>query len=117
MPLLDRVGHVLEKISEAVVDRILPAVPRKRAGISDEELEALVEIGEEEGTLHEVEGEMIQEIIKLGDKTAKDCMTPRVDTFALPDDLTNEDAIAKLKERRHRRVPRAASHPSAAARW
>ena len=29
---------------------------------------------------------MIQEIIKLGDKTAKDCMTPRVDTFALPDD-------------------------------
>ena len=26
---------------------------------------------------------MIQEIIKLGDKTAKDCMTPRVDTFAL----------------------------------
>ena len=48
---------------------------------------------------------MIQEIIKLGDKTAKDCMTPRVDTFALPDDLTNEEAIAQLKERRHRRVP------------
>ena len=54
-------------------------------------------MGEEEGTLHEAEGEMIQEIIKLGDKTAKDCMTPRVDTFALPDDLTNEEAIAQLK--------------------
>ncbi len=25
---------------------------------------------------------MIQEIIKLGDKTAKDCMTPRVEAFA-----------------------------------
>ena len=48
---------------------------------------------------------MIQEIIKLGDKTAKDCMTPRVDTFTLPDDLTNEEAIARLKEKRHRRVP------------
>ncbi len=45
-----------------------------------------MEIGEEEGTLQESEGEMIQEIIKLGDKTAKDCMTPRVDMFALPDD-------------------------------
>src|SRR5439155_7417813 len=44
-------------------------------------------------------------IIKLGDKTAKDCMTPRVDSFMLPDDLTNEDAIARLKEKRHRRVP------------
>src|ERR1700737_5516003 len=48
---------------------------------------------------------MIQEIIKLGDKTAKDCMTPRVDTFVLPDNLTNEEAIARVKERRHRRVP------------
>ena len=54
---------------------------------------------------------MIQEIIKLGDNTAKDCMTPRVDTFALPDDLTNEEAIAKLKEKRHRRVPVYADTP------
>ncbi|MGZ5504000.1 MAG: hemolysin family protein [Chthoniobacterales bacterium] len=111
MPLLDRVGNVLEKVSEALVDRVLPATPRNRAAISDEELETLVEIGEEEGTLHEAEGEMIQEIIKLGDKTAKDCMTPRVDTFALPDDLTNAEAIAQLKERRHRRVPVYADTP------
>jgi len=110
MPLLDRVGNVLERISEAVVDRVLPA-PTLRTGLSDEELEALVEIGEEEGTLHEAEGEMIQEIIKLGDKTAKDCMTPRVDTFALPDDLTNEEAIAQVKEKRYRRVPVYAETP------
>ena len=32
-------------------------------------------------------------------------MTPRVDTFALPDDLSNEEAIRRLKEKRHRRVP------------
>ncbi|MEP6709115.1 MAG: transporter associated domain-containing protein, partial [Verrucomicrobiota bacterium] len=59
----------------------------------------------------EAEGEMIQEIIKLGDKTAKDCMTPRVDTFVLADDLSNEAAIVLLKERRHRRVPVYADTP------
>jgi CBS domain containing-hemolysin-like protein len=111
MPLLDRVGHGLEQISQQIVDRIAPAQLAVRPGISDEELGTLVEIGEEEGTLHEAEGEMIQEIIKLGDKTAKDCMTPRVDTFSLPDDLTNEEAIAQLKERRHRRVPVYADTP------
>ncbi len=111
MPLLDRVGHVLEKISEALVDRILPAAPQRTAELADEQLETLVELSEEEGSLHEAEGEMIQEIIKLGDKTAKDCMTPRVDTFALPDDLTNDDAIAQLKARRHRRVPVYADTP------
>src|SRR5947207_2209884 len=105
MPLLDRVGHLLEHFSTAIVDRLTPLHLRKRTRMSDEELETLVEMGEEEGTLQEAEGEMIQEIIKLGDKTAKDCMTPRVDTFAVPDDLPNDEAIALFKERRHRRVP------------
>ena len=67
-----------------MIDRLTPASLRVRRKISDEELETLVEMGEEEGSLQEAEGEMIQEIIKLGDKTAKDCMTPRVDTFADP---------------------------------
>jgi putative hemolysin len=111
MPLLDRVGRVLEAASTAIVDRLTPLHLQKRMRLSDEELETLVEMGEEQGTLQEAEGEMIQEIIKLGDKTAKDCMTPRVDTFALPDDLTNEDAIAQLRQRRHRRVPVYADTP------
>ncbi len=111
MPLLDRVGHLLENASTLVIDRLTPAKLRVRPRISDEELETLVEMGEAEGTLHEAEGEMIQEIIKLGDKTAKDCMTPRVDTFAVPDDLPNEEAIALFKQRRHRRVPVYAETP------
>ena len=111
MPLLDRVGQVLENASNVVIDRLAPARLRVRRRISDEELETLVEMGEAEGTLQEAEGEMIQEIIKLGDKTAKDCMTPRVDTFAVPDDLPNDEAIALFKQRRHRRVPVYADTP------
>src|SRR2546430_76579 len=111
MPLLDRVGRLLERASTAIVERLTPLHLRKRKQLSDAELETLVEIGEEQGTLQEAEGEMIQEIIKLGDKTAKDCMTPRVDTFALPDDLTNEEAIAQLRQRRHHRVPVYADTP------
>lgn len=105
IPLLDRVGRALENGSTVIVDLLTPPRLRTRTRLSDEELETLVEIGEEQGALQESEGEMIQEIIKLGDKTAKDCMTPRVDTFALPDDLSNEAAIVQIKERRHRRVP------------
>src|SRR5438128_11457021 len=105
LPLLDRVGHGLESVITAILDLFTPSHLLMRTRRSDEEMETLVEIGEEEGALHEAEAEMIQEIMKLGDKTAKDCMTPRVDTFTLPDDLTNEEAIARLKEKRHRRVP------------
>src|SRR6266480_2734600 len=111
MPFLDRIGRGLETVSEYVLDRLTPVHLRSRPRLSDEELGTLLQIGEEEGALYHGEAEMIQEIIKLGDKTAKDCMTPRVDSFMLPDDLTNEDAIARLKEKRHRRVPVYADTP------
>src|SRR6476469_7875579 len=111
MPLLDRVGSLVERASTKIVDWLTPSHLRNRVRLSDEELETLVEIEEEQETLHEAEGEMIQEIIKLGDKMAKDCMTPLVDSFALPDDLTNEEAIAQLKAPRHHRVPIYADTP------
>jgi len=111
MPSLDRVGRLLERVSTIVIERLTLGRLQRRTRLSDKELETLVEMGEEQGTLQEAEGEMIQEIIKLGDKTAKDCMTPRVDTFALPDDLTNEETIAELKQRRHRCVPVYADTP------
>src|SRR5438876_10995783 len=111
MPLLDRVGHRLERVSTFVIDLLTPSHLRTRPRLTDDELGTLLEIGEEEGALHEEEAEVIQEIIKLGDKTAKDCMTPRVDSFTLPDDLTNEEAIARLKEKRDRRVPVYADTP------
>src|SRR6266699_6523027 len=111
MPFLDRIGRGLESASDYVIDRFTPAHLRSRTRLSDEELGTLLQIGEEEGTLYQGEAEMIQEIIKLGDRTAKDCMKPRVDSFMLPDDLSNEEAIARLKEKRHRRVPVYADTP------
>ncbi|MBV9007709.1 MAG: HlyC/CorC family transporter [Verrucomicrobia bacterium] len=105
MPFLATIGSALETISVAIVTLVTPSPVRAQSHWSDEELETLIEIGEEQGTLREAEGEMIQEVFKLGDKTAHDVLTPRVDMFALPDDLTNDDAIALLKARRHRRVP------------
>ena len=111
MPFLDRIGRGLETMSDYVLDRFTPAHLRSRPRLSDEELGTLLQIGEEEGALYHGEAEMIQEIIKLGDKTAKDCMTPRVDSFMLADDLPNEEVIARLKEKRHRRVPVYADTP------
>ena len=102
---LDPVARLLQRISERVAEIVTPAGLKTGHILSEEELETLVELSTEEGALHETESEMIHEIIKLGDKTAKDCMTPRVDAFALPDDLTNEELIPRLRARRYRRVP------------
>ncbi len=104
-PLLSTIGRAMEKISSVLLDLLTPRQIGAKTHLSDAELETLIEIGAEQGTIQATEGEIIQEVFKLGDKTAKDVLTPRVDMFALPDDLTNEEAMALLRARRHRRVP------------
>src|SRR2546429_10021433 len=111
MALLGRVGRRRGSVSARGVELFTSSRLRTRSRLSDEELGTLLEMSEEEGALYEGEAEIIQEIIKLGDKTAKDCMTPRVDSFMLPDDLTNDEAIARLKKNRYRRVPVYADTP------
>ena len=103
-PVFDPAARLLQKWSEGLAEAITPAALKSGHFLNEDELGTLVELSTEEGALHETESEMISEIIKLGDKTAKDCMTPRVDAFAVPDDLTNEELIPRLRERRYRRV-------------
>lgn len=105
MPLCETFTRVLQRLSDRLADALTPKSLAPIPFLSEEELETLVELSAEEGALHETEREMIQEIIKLGDKTARDCMTPRVDAFSVPDDLTHDALIPQLKERRFRRVP------------
>src|SRR5678815_1140542 len=105
MPVVDPIARGLQRVSERLADLITPASVQPVPFLSEDELETLVEISAEAGALHETESEMIQEIIKLGDKTAKDCMTPRVDMFAVPDDLTDDELLPMLREKRYRRIP------------
>jgi putative hemolysin len=104
MPVIHPIARVLGRISEKLADILTPKWLQPIPFLSEDELETLVELSAEEGALHETESEMIQEIIKLGNKTARDCMTPRVDAFAVSDDLTHDELIPRLRERRLRRV-------------
>jgi CBS domain containing-hemolysin-like protein len=104
-PLLGPVCRSLQRVSECLAGWLTPRQVSSPQQLTEAEFEALVEVGAEEGALQGAESEMIQEIIKLGDKTAKDCMTPRVEAFTIPDSLTNADAANLLRIERRHRVP------------
>ena len=106
MPLLDPLARRMEQWSEKIAAAILPAGMDAQRHLTEEELGTLVELSAAQGAIQTTESEMISEIIKLGDKTAKDCMTPRVEMFSLPDDLTNAEVIPLVCQRRLRRVSR-----------
>ena len=105
MPIAEPFSRFLQEIADRIADLFAKERPFPPDHLDDEELEALVELGVEEGELSVGEREMIQEIIKLGDKTVKDCMTPRVDEFTLPDKFSNQEVMALVRGKRHGRVP------------
>lgn len=105
VPLMEPACGVLRRWSEKLVARMTPAKMAPLPHLTDEELETLVEIGREEGTFDEFESRLLREVMKLGQESARHCMTPRVDLFTLPDDLSNEDAAQILRQKRYRRVP------------
>jgi putative hemolysin len=105
MPIAEPLSRSLQELAERTADLFGKARLVEQDHLDDQELETLFEMSVEEGEISPGEKEMILEIIKLGDKTVKDCMTPRVDAFAIPDSLSNEEAIAQIRLKRHGRVP------------
>jgi putative hemolysin len=105
LPLFGPVSRVSQQLSEMIASLFLPTKPERVEQFDDEELMALVELSAEQGQLREDEQEMIEAIIKLGNKLVKDCMTPRVDAFFIGDSPTNEEVIQELRIKRRARVP------------
>jgi len=105
LPLFGPVSRFSQRASEGIASFFLPTKPERVEQFNDEELMALVELSAEQGQLRADEQEMIESIIKLGNKSAKDCMTPRVDAFFINDSMTNEQVIEQLRIKRRARVP------------
>jgi len=105
LPLFGPVSRVTQRASEVIASFFLPTRAERVEQFGDEELIALVELSAEQGQLRADEQEMIEAIIKLGNKSVKDCMTPRVDAFFISDAMTNDEVIQQLRIKRRARVP------------
>ena len=105
LPLFGPLSRLTQRASELIASFFLPTKAERAEQFNDEELIALVELSAEQGQLRADEQEMIEAIIKLGNKSVKDCMTPRVDAFFISDSMTNEDVIQRLRVKRRGRVP------------
>lgn len=105
LPIFGPLSRLTQRASEVIASFFLPTKPERAEQFNDEELIALVELSAEQGQLRADEQEMIEAIIKLGNKSVKDCMTPRVDAFFISDSMTNEDVIQQLRIKRRARVP------------
>jgi putative hemolysin len=79
--------------------------PDKVEEASEEEIQAFIDAGQEEGILEHDEGEMIQSIVQFGDKVVREVMTPRTHIVAVDINAPLEKLVQMIISRRHARIP------------
>jgi len=72
---------------------------------SPEELKLIVTASRRVGLLPEAQEDMIHNALELGNLTVREIMVPRHNIFSLPAGMSLEDAMARVVEEQHSRVP------------
>ena len=89
----------------AAITKLFGANVSNEAQITAEELRLIVERGGEQGVLEAEEEQMINSIIELGERRLHEVMVPRIAIVALPAAATLEEAIDKVVDEGHSRIP------------
>ncbi len=87
------------------ITRPLGANPLAGTLVSEEEIKALVETGEEQGVLEETERDMIRSIFDLGDKDVRELMVPRMEIVAVDVTTPPEQLLERVVLAGHSRIP------------
>ncbi|OGB90807.1 hypothetical protein A2625_07185 [candidate division WOR-1 bacterium RIFCSPHIGHO2_01_FULL_53_15] len=103
--LLNPLAWLISYISAPLVYLFGGRITKKGPFVSEEEIKMLLLIGEKEGIFEKEEREMISSVFKFGDLTVKEVMTPREKMACVENDETVENAIIKIKESGHSRLP------------
>lgn len=73
--------------------------------ISQEEIEAFIELSNEAWAFEETEYKQIKKMLNFNDITVEEAMTPRIKINAIPDSITVDQAIDHLLTLHHTRIP------------
>jgi CBS domain containing-hemolysin-like protein len=71
----------------------------------EEEIQSIIDEGEEKGLIDEKSGEMIQSILEFRDTVAREVMIPRTDIVAIPSDAPIAEIIDQVIRHGYTRMP------------
>ncbi len=73
--------------------------------VTEAEIKEWIDVGEEEGTIEQEEREMLYSVLRFGDTTVREVMTPRFDVVLIDDASTVESAVTIFNETGFSRIP------------
>ena len=108
MALIERVASPLVWLLRFVTEGFLTVFGLNRTrqeDVTEEELQSLIVEGEKAGVIEEEEREMIQGVMRLGDRSVKTIMTPRTEMVWLDPEQDRDDLLNEIRESGHARFP------------
>jgi putative hemolysin len=114
MRLIEVIASPLVWVLRATTDgiiRLLGLHKTRQEDVTEEELQSLIVEGAEAGVIEEEEREMIQGVMRLGDRSVKAIMTPRTEMVWLDTGQSRDDVLREIKESGHSRFPVAEGDP------
>ena len=88
-----------------VVTAPFGANPQEGTLVSEEEIKALIETGEEQGVLDVEERDMIHSVFALGEKKVHEVMVPRPDIVAIDVNTPPHEVLENVVRAGHSRIP------------
>lgn len=95
--LMDRPTLGLRRLNRALLVLLDRLWPGDDLVMREDEMLALISIGEEDGSIGARERRLVEGVFELGDARVADVMTPRVDLFMLPAEMDSVEAGAALR--------------------
>ncbi len=97
--------HLMNRSANVVLRAFGSRLMREGGVHSPEELKMIVTASRRVGLLPDFQEDMIHRALELGNVTAREILTPRSKIFSLPADMPLEEAMARVVEEQHSRVP------------
>jgi putative hemolysin len=108
MLLIERAASPLVWLLRTVTEGLLTLVGLNRTreeDVTEEEVQSIIAEGEKSGVIEEGEREMIQSVMRLGDRSVKSLMTPRTEIVWLDPEMSREELLSEIKASGHSRFP------------
>ncbi len=108
MEAIVTVMHPVVWLFTRVTNGVLSLIGQRQEGspfVTEEEIKAIISIGEEEGALDEEEKSMLHKVFEFGDTLAVEAMRPRTEIVSVAKDAKVSEALDLVARHGHSRFP------------
>lgn len=99
---------LLKPVSKLIANstiRIEESIPRPDSRMTTQDIMAMAEVSEQEGSIKSDEREIIENVIEFGTTSVREIMTSRVNIVAVSTENTLEEVLALIREKGLSRMP------------